>query len=171
MEQLTEHIEPFLIGLGVGLLLTLIVYIRESMKRRALKRNIKDLKNHLQNKLEIEAEATENRRLEIERLKQENENLRVTNQSLAQKPGRREVVNLHIYQRAVALMMESAAGFAPMWQKALREAEQEADKSEQGKTSFIRRIIPPQFFGDSSGEHKKLKSGEEEDDEHDEHKF
>lgn len=150
-------------------MLLLIVYIRESMKRRALKRDIRDLKNHLQNKLEIEAEATENRRAEIERLKQENENLRVTNQALAQKPGRREVMNLHIYQRAVALMMESAHGFAPMWQKALREAEEEVEKIDHGKTSFIRKIIPPQFFGNSSGGHKKLKSGEEEDNEHDEH--
>ncbi len=160
MDQYTEYIQPFLIGLGIGLLLTLIVYIRESMKRRPLKRNIQDLKNHLQNKLEIEAEGTERRRLEIEKLKQENENLRVTNQTLAQKPGRREVMNLHIYQRAVSLMTESAHGFAPMWQKALKEAEQEIEQAEQGKTSFIRKIIPPQFFGDSY-ENKKLKSGDE----------
>lgn len=161
MDQFSEYIQPFLIGLGVGLLLTLIVYIREQMKRRPLKNKIEELKKHLQNKLEIEAEATENRRLEIERLKQENENLRVTNQSLSQKPGRREVMNLHIYQRAIALMTESAHGFAPMWQKALREAEQEIEKTEQGKSSFIRKIIPPKFFIDSPSENKKLKPNDE----------
>lgn len=163
MEQYSEYIQPFLIGLGVGLLLTLIVYIRESMKRKPLKRNVQELKRHLQNKLEIEAEATESRRLEIERLKQENENLRVTNQSLAQKPGRREVMNLHLYQKAVSLMMESAHGFGPLWQKALKEAELEVEKAEQGKTSFIRKIIPPQFFGDASVDNKRLRSGDEDE--------
>ncbi len=161
MEQFGAYIEPFLIGLGVGLLITLIVYIREAGKRRSLKKEISTLKNHLQNKLEIEAEATEGRRLEIERLKQENENLRITNQTLAQKPGRREVMNLHIYQRAASLMTESAHGFAPMWQKALAQAEEEAEQADQGKTSFIRRIIPPQLFGDTSG--KRLESGDQND--------
>lgn len=161
MDQFTLNIQPFLIGLGVGLLLTLFIYVRERMKISATNKKIEELKKHLQNKLEIEAEATENRRLEIERLKKENENLRVTNQALSQKPGRREVINLHIYQRAVALMTESAHGFAPMWQKALKEAEQEIEKTEQGKSSFIRKIIPPQFFSDSSYESKKLKPGDE----------
>ncbi|MEM9675315.1 MAG: hypothetical protein AAF992_22175 [Bacteroidota bacterium] len=163
MEELNVYIQPFLIGLGVGLILLLIVYISERTKRGALKNEIKTLKNHLQNKMEIEAEATENRRKELERLKKENENLRITNQSLAQKPGRREVMNMHVYQRAIAIMTESAQGFAPMWQRALREAEAEIEKSDQGASSFIKKIIPTQIFGGSS-DTKKLDSGEEFDD-------
>ena len=67
MEELGANIQPFLIGLGVGLLLVLIVYLRENMKRGSLRKEIGTLKNHLQNKMEIEAEATEGRRVEIER--------------------------------------------------------------------------------------------------------
>jgi len=160
MEDLTLYIQPFLIGFGVGLILLLVVYINERTKRGALKKEIKTLKNHLQNKMEIEAEATENRRLELERLKKENENLRITNQSLAQKPGRREIMNMHVYQKAIGIMTESAQGFAPMWQRALREAEAEVEKSDQGSSSFIKKIIPTQIFGGSS-DTKKLDSGDE----------
>jgi len=160
MEDLNLYIQPFLIGLGVGLILLLVVYISERTKRGALKKEIKTLKNHLQNKMEIEAEATENRRLELERLKKENENLRITNQSLAQKPGRREIMNMHVYQKAIGIMTESAQGFAPMWQRALREAEAEVEKSDQGSSSFIKKTIPTQIFGGSSGT-KKLDSGDE----------
>lgn len=162
MEDLTIYIQPFLIGLGVGLVLLLVVYINERAKRGTLKSEIKTLKSHLQNKMEIEAEATEGRRKEIERLKKENENLRITNQSLAQKPGRREIMNLHVYQKAIAIMTESAQGFAPMWQRALREAEAEVEKSDQGSSSFIKKIIPTQIFGGSS-DTKKLDSGDDYD--------
>jgi hypothetical protein len=160
MEDLVVYIQPFLIGLGVGLILLLIVYINERAKRGTLKSEIKTLKNHLQNKMEIEAEATEHRRQELERLKKENENLRITNQSLAQKPGRREIMNMHVYQKAIGIMTESAQGFAPMWQRALREAEAEVEKSDQGSSSFIKKIIPTQIFGGSS-DTKKLDSGDE----------
>ncbi len=164
MEDLNVLIPPFLIGLGVGLLVVLITYMRETMKRKSLRREIGTLKNHLQNKMEIEAEATEGRRLENERLKKENENLRITNQTLAQKPGRREVMNLHVYQRAIAIMTESAQGFAPMWQRALREAEAEQNQSDQGGSSFIRKIIPTQIFGGSSSEPKRISTNTEEED-------
>ncbi len=162
MDQFGQQILPYLIGFGIGLLLVIIVLFRESMKRRSLKKEINTLKNHLQNKLEIEAEGMENRRIQIDQLKQENENLRVTNQTLAQKPGRREVMNMHVYQRAVEIMTESAQGFAPMWQRAMREAEQDIQKSEKGQSSFIRKIIPNQIFGDSS-ERKKLNSNTEDE--------
>jgi hypothetical protein len=166
MEDLNVLIPPFLVGLGIGLLVTLFTYFREMGKRKSLRREIGTLKSHLQNKMEIEAEATEGRRLEIERLKKENENLRITNQTLAQKPGRREVMNLHVYQRAIAIMTESAQGFAPMWQRALREAEAEQNQSEQGGSSFIRKIIPTQIFGGSgaSSEPKRINSSTEEED-------
>ena len=162
MEELNILIPPFLVGLGVGLLIVLFTYFREMNKRKSLRREISTLKNHLQNKMEIEAEATEARRNELEKLKRENENLRITNQTLAQKPGRREVMNLHVYQRAIAIMTESAQGFAPMWQRALREAKAEQERSDQGGSSFIRKIIPTQIFGSSSEEPKRISASEEE---------
>ena len=73
-------------------------------------------------------------------------------------------MNLHIYQRAIAIMTESAQGFAPMWQRALREAEAESERSDQGGSSFIRKIIPTQIFGGSATEPKRISSNSEEED-------
>ena len=155
--DIENSIQPFIVGLAIGLLLCLIVYIRESMKRSVLKKEIKSLKNHLHEKMEIDAEATHRKVKEIDELKKENENLRISMQSLAQKPGRREVINLHIYQKALAIMTESAHGFAPMWQKALAKAEEEVEAFEKGKSSFLKKIVSPiNFLGSSSEEVKKL---------------
>lgn len=155
-------IQPFLIGLSIGLVLCLVLYVRESMKRSVLRKEIKNLKNHLHEKMEIDAEATHRKVKEIEQLKQDNENLRVSMQSLSQKPGRREVINLHIYQKALSIMTESAHGFAPMWQKALTQAEKEVEEFEKGKSSFIKKIVSPiNFLGSSSEDMKKLDDGHE----------
>jgi len=158
--DLETAIQPFLVGLGIGLVLCLVLYVRESMKRSVLKKEIKSLKNHLHEKMEIDAEATHRKVKEIEQLKLDNENLRVSVQSLSQKPGRREVINLHIYQKALSIMTESAHGFAPMWQKALAQAEKEVEEFEKGKSSFIKKIVSPINFLGSSGEDvKKLDEG------------
>lgn len=162
--DLETAIQPFIIGLGIGLLICLIVYIREEMKRGPLKKEIKSLKNHLHEKMEIDAEATHRKVKEIENLKLENENLRISVQSLSQKPGRREIINLHVYQKALAIMTESAHGFAPMWQKALNQAEQEVEAFEKGKSSFLKKIVAPiNFLSSSSEEIKRLDTPEDTD--------
>lgn len=163
--DLENAIQPFIVGLGSGLLLCLILYIREGMKRSLLKKEIKSLKNHLHEKMEIDAEATHRKVKEIDGLKKENENLRISVQSLAQKPGRREIINLHIYQKALAVMTESAHGFAPMWQKALAKAEEDVEAFEKGKSSFIKKIVSPiNFLGSSSEDVKKLDENNSDED-------
>lgn len=142
-----EFFIPFLAGLGVGVLFAVVFYVRGMLKESSLNKKIKELKAHLHNKLELDSEANEKRKQELKELKKQNENLRITNQSLAQKPGRREVVNLHVYQKALSVMYERASGFAPMWQNALKEAEHEYKASETGTVPFIKKIIPLEFFG------------------------
>ncbi len=144
-----QFLEPFLYGLGIGVLGVVVVYLRETVKRGTYKKEIKQLKKHLHQKMEIDSEATEMKRKELERLKKENENLRITNQSLAQKPDRKEVLTLHTYQKALDTMAGSLVGFAPAWQKALQEAETEVAEIEEGRKSFVRKIIPRQFLSSS----------------------
>ena len=141
-----QFFEPFLYGLGVGILGVVVVYLRENIKRGQYKTEIKNLKSHLHQKLEIDAEATDMKKREIEKLKKENENLRITNQSLVQKPDKKEVFALHTYQKALDKMSESLVGFAPAWHKALKEAEVEVAEIQEGKKSFVRRFIPRQFL-------------------------
>ncbi len=39
-------------------------------------------------------------------------------------------------------MREQAPGFAPAWEKALRQAEADADAAESGFAKLVRRVIP-----------------------------
>ncbi len=135
-------LKPFFIGLYVGLGVCLLIYIRSKIKNRKMKMEVKQLKQHIQTKLEIEAEDTERKKKEIERLKSECENLRITLQSYYQKPGRAELRFLHIYQKAVEILTEKAPGFAQSWQSAMREGEEEVKKTEKGLVPFIKRLIP-----------------------------
>ncbi len=143
-DQITVSIflKPFAIGLYIGILLTIIIFIREKVMQKRLKNEIKDLKRHIQIKLEIEAENNERRKREIEELKKQNENLRITLQKYIEKPDRKELRQLNIYQRAVEILTVKAPGFAQSWQSAVSEAEEEVKKSESGIIPFVRKLIP-----------------------------
>ena len=137
---ITFLFKPFFLGLYSGLILCIIVYIRTRFRMHELKAELKKLKQHLQTKLEIDAEASEDKKARFEQLKEENENLRVSLQTMNTKPGRKEVRQFHIYQKALDIMFEKAPGFAPAWQNALREGEAEMKKIDKGFIPFIKRL-------------------------------
>jgi hypothetical protein len=144
--------KPILIGFYIGLVLTLIVFIRAKTQQRRLRKQVEELRKHIQTKLEIEAEATERLKDEIAKLKGENENLRVTLQSYMDKPGRREMRQLQLYQRAIDILIEKAPGFAQSWQSAMRDGEQELSQAEKGIIPFFRKLLPGTGTGTSSTE-------------------
>ena len=135
-------LKPFFIGLYIGLAGCLVIAIRSKIKQRKLNKEIKQLKQHIQTKLEIEAEANEKKKREIESIKAQNENLRITLQTYDQKPGRMEIRQLNSYQKAVDILTEKAPGFAQSWQSALKESEEEIKKTERGLLPLIKRLIP-----------------------------
>jgi len=100
------------------------------------------LRTHLHTKLEIDSKENERRKQEIEILKQERDNLRITVQSLNQKPGRKEIRQYYIYQTTLDMMFEKAPGFAPAWQITLKEAESLFEKSERGVVPLLKRLMP-----------------------------
>jgi len=104
-------LRPFFIALYIGLLFSIVIFIREKAHQRKLKKENVKLKEHIQTKLEIEAETNEKVRKDIEELKLQNENLRISLQALDVKPGRSEIKQLHIYQKAVEILTEKAPGF------------------------------------------------------------
>jgi hypothetical protein len=110
------------------------------MRIHELKSELKKLKQHLQTKLEIDAEASEDKKTKYEKLKEENENLRISLQTVNTKPGRKEVRQFRIYQKALDIMFEKAPGFAPAWQNALREGEDEMKKIDKGFIPFIKKL-------------------------------
>ena len=135
-------LRPFFIGLYIGIVGCLFFLIQGKVKARKLKKEIGRLKQHLQTKLEIDAEEIERKKRVIEELKKESENLRITLQEFMQKPGRKELRQLHLYQRAIEILTEKAPGFAQSWLSALKEGEEEMKKTERGVVPFIRRLLP-----------------------------
>ena len=133
---------PFAKGLAIGIVLCVIIYLRGLLRRRELNREVDRLRAHLHTKLEIDSSENERRKNELARLKKESDNLRITVQSLNQKPGRKEIRQYYIYQIALDIMFEKAPGFAPAWQVTLKEAENLFEKSESGVVPLLKRLMP-----------------------------
>jgi len=133
---------PFAKGLILGIVLCLFTYLRGIYRSYELRKEIDRLRNHLHTKLEIDAEENERRKAEMEKLKQEKNNLQITVQALNHKPGRKEIRQYFIYQTALDIMFEKAPGFAPAWQITLKEAESLFEKSERGVVPLLKRLMP-----------------------------
>ncbi|MGI6639639.1 MAG: hypothetical protein ACOX4Z_11550 [Desulfobulbus sp.] len=143
---------PFTTGLAVGLAVALVVWVRGWLKVRELRRSLNKLREHLHIKLEIDASETERRKHEMDTIRQERDNLRNMVQVLNQKPGRPELRQMQVYQRAVEIMFEKSPGFAPAWQITLKEAEEELRQAERGIIPFFKRMTnSPSASSDRSG--------------------
>ena len=140
------NFKDMLIGLGIGLVIALIVYIWQRIGRsdseKKSKAEIARLKNMLADRMDIESEGLKNLRTENEELKKANENLRITNAALSQKPGRAEVQRLQIYQQAVDRLVINSPGFGAAWQSALKESEEEFAKTYTGTQAFWKKVLP-----------------------------
>ena len=135
-----------LIGLGVGLVITLIVYLWQFAAKKDILRTqraeIDRLKQMLSDRMDLESEGIQKLKAEAEDLKLKNENLRITNAALLQKPGRQEVQRLHIYQKAVDRLIINAPGFGQAWQSALKESEEEFSEIYSGALPFWKKVLP-----------------------------
>ena len=158
MEELTQLTDyPFLFGLVIGLVIAVVFWVRFVFKARQLNGEIKKLREHLHTKFEIESADNERRKQELNQLRQERDNLRNMIQVLNQKPGKQEVRQTQIYQKAVETMFEKSPGFAPAWQITLKEAEEEMRNAEKGILPFFKRMTSssPASYAASSAEEKK----------------
>ena len=134
---------PFTWGLVVGLFFTALAWYLNVAKKRELGREVRKLREHLNTQMEITAKGNNALRKETELLRQQNENLRVSIKEWQGKPGRNELRMLFIYDKAVRILNQTAPGFSPVWEKAVREAEDELIASESGVTALIRRVFSP----------------------------
>jgi hypothetical protein len=137
MDFLNHH---FYLGLGVGVVLGLIGIAFAVLRLWDTKGEVKRLKRHLADKLELEAEATNRLRLDLQELKQQNENLRIKVANLNQYPDRRLQRELEIYARAERFMVSSSPGFPAVWEEAKRNAITGLEEEESGK-SFPKRVF------------------------------
>ncbi len=131
---------PFVRGLAIGLAVALVLWVRGLFKIRELNGNLKKLREHLHTKLEIDSAENERRKAEMDKVRQERDNLRNMVQVLNQKPGRQELRQVQIYQKAIEIMFEKSPGFAPAWQITAKEAEEELKRAERGIIPFFKRM-------------------------------
>jgi hypothetical protein len=118
-------------------------YIKSRFEVRAHKKELKEYKDHLNRQMKLTNEGSKNLEEELATLKKENENLRVTVQTLGQKPGRSEIRLLNIYDAALRKMMLKAPGFSSAWEVSLQEAEREYEENEKGLKSIIKKVFGP----------------------------
>lgn len=153
------------VGLGIGLVKAFKTRIAHRKKRRELEEEIDDLRDHIHRQMEISAKGNSALEGELKDLREKNENLRVTVKTLENKPGRAELRQLHVYDRAVRLMNERAPGFASAWENAVREAEKEVDEAETGVRALMRRVTRriPMLGGETTESPMLEGAGEESD--------
>lgn len=136
----------FFIGLGSGVavaaLIWIIYMVRLLMAKKRGEKEISKVKEMLATRMELESEGMNKMKKELEELKTLNENLRISLQTMAQKPGRKEAERLQVYQKAVDRLTINSPGFGPAWQAALKESEDEFSKTYSGVLPFVRRVIP-----------------------------
>ena len=127
-------------GLGIGVVLGLIGIGFALMRLWDTKAEVRRLKRHLADKLELESEATNRLRLDLQELKQQNENLRIKVANLNQFPDKRLQRELEIYARAERFMVSSSPGFPAVWEEAKRSAVTDLEQEENGK-SLPKRVF------------------------------
>jgi len=127
-----------------GLLLGLVFAALAFYRILRLKMEIKRYKRHLSDRLEIEAESVQKKGADLDRLRKENENLRVKIASLNDAPDRRLDRDLEIYARAEKRMVVGVPGFAGPWENAKHEALVEIQAEEAGQ-SLPKRVFARLF--------------------------
>ena len=157
--------ENVLYGLCGGLAVAIIIFIVMSIRMRALKASCDKesarLRQMLTDRMELESEGLTKLKKENEELKKANENLRISIQTYAQKPGRKELQRLTVYQKAVDRLILNSPGFGAAWQAALKESESEFEKTYVGVQAFIRKIIPMRTDAQVIGEIEDSTSNKE----------
>jgi chromosome segregation ATPase len=141
--------DPFTLGLLLGLAVAAVAWKSGFSTRRRLARDIRKLENdmrelqgHLNTQLKINAQGNDTLQRELEELRRQNENLRVSVATLQSKPGKAELRHFQVTESAVRMMREQAPGFAPAWEKAMRQAETDLEAGESGLKKLVRRVIP-----------------------------
>jgi hypothetical protein len=137
MEFLNNH---FYLGLAIGGVLGLLGIAFAVMRLMDTKSEVKRLKRHLSDKMELEADATNRLRHDLQDLKQQNENLRIKVANLNQFPDKRLQRELEIYARAERFMVSSSPGFPAVWEEAKRSAMNGLEQEENGN-SLPKRVF------------------------------
>lgn len=142
-------LQPFTWGLVLGLFLVVMtwrimrkdIWMLRADNKRFQEEN-RELQSHLSTQLKINAIGNQELESQLEELKSQNETLRMNLNHAQQKPGRAERRQLEMLEAAASTMREQAPGFAPAWEKAMRDAETEQKEAAGGFKKLMRKVMP-----------------------------
>ena len=142
MTSMDYHIlfQPFALGLELGLFLTALALWRVLRLKMELGR----FKQHLSDRLELDAGAANKIKRETEELRRANEQLRMRVAAFNALPEGRLQQDLEVYARAEKRMVMSAPGFAPAWENAKAAAQTEMAEEDAGR-SLPKRVFSRLF--------------------------
>lgn len=129
-------------GLGIGLLVALLGWMNSFRTGSSTRKEMETLKTHLQTQMSINAKGYEEIKKEVERLRKENENLRISVSTLSNKPGRAELKTLQIWDKAIRIMTITSPGFASTWEMAINEAKKDVEDTDTGMKALVRKVFP-----------------------------
>lgn len=130
-----------IVGLAVAVVLAVALLSKGASAKKQAKAEVEKYKRMLQDRMELESDGLTKLKGEVEELKKQNENLRISLNTMSQKPGRKEMQRLDVYQTAAERLSINSPGFAPVWQAALKESEAEFRKTFLGLNPYLRKHI------------------------------
>lgn len=141
MNAIEPVLSTFGAGLGFGLLITFFTWLNSRRSRSVLKKELDTFKSHLNVQMNINAKGYEGLKQEVEKLRKENENLRITVATLSNKPGRAELKTLHMWDKAIRRLSVASPAFAPAWEMAIAEAQKEVEETDSGVKKLVRKVF------------------------------
>lgn len=138
---MNDFIVGLIVGLAVAVVLAVALLSKGASAKKEAKAEVEKYKRMLQDRMELESDGLTKLKGEVEELKKQNENLRISLNTMSQKPGRKEMQRLDVYQTAAERLSINSPGFAPVWQAALKESEAEFRKTFLGLTPYLRKHI------------------------------
>jgi hypothetical protein len=138
-----------LAGLFVGLIISIIILVRTRIYRNELDDEIADarydfrrLEEQLNTQMRVSSKAQDELQRELDVSRATVQKLESGLAQAQQKPGRRELRQLAIMQRAAEILTERAPGYQLAWEQALAEAEIQVKDSEKGILPLLRKVFP-----------------------------
>jgi len=154
LKQIASH--PFFWGFALGMVFCVLALWAHFKTKLELKR----YRRHLSDKLEIEAQHLTDLKKDKDKLKEENENLRLQTKGGGETSGQNLERELEIFARAEKSMYVTAPGFSAAWEIAKSAALGEIEEEEEGK-SLPRKIFRKFFSTTSKGSSDQLLSTSE----------
>ena len=146
LEIFSTPLNTFGMGFGLGAIFLIMSHFNHWKTKGEFKR----YKQHLSDKLELDAKQMQETFKEKLKLAQENESLRMQITRLNEKPDNKLQRELEILARAEKHMMINAPGFAPAWEMAKSQALSQIETEEKGMSfpqKIFRKLIGPSSSG------------------------